>query len=420
MGTYYHLYFADYPVYSLKSDVEPIVMTIFRETDKRIYKRKVSERNPHTWGHIEDEGKVETAYEYSNTVANVKQRLEIMGFSLERARKEFTELVAEEFENVNAHRANLGWPFNEADEGTDFEAWLQAFKNIFEKKLEWDSITNDEHPLVQHILKEGGPEDCYLYKDLRSFFRTFIEVCPAESEVTLDITDSVENGYYTPEYALCNAALAQLASDYAGIEKVIVLTEGSTDKVVLEKSLRILYPHLYDYYSFMDFSLSNASGGASSLVAIVKAFIGSGLRNRIVALFDNDTAAQVARKGLAKVPLPPNIRVLEYPQLEIAKSYPTLGPSGTSYSNINGLACSIELYFGADILKQDGQLVPVHWKGYEASLNQYQGEILSKKELLDAFFVKAAKCESDPCQVSQMDWESMRLIFEIIFRAFNQ
>ena len=39
-------------------------------------------------------------------------------------------------------------------------------------------------------------------------------------------------------------------------QKVIVVTEGDTDREVLERSLRLLYPHLADYFHFFDFSLS--------------------------------------------------------------------------------------------------------------------------------------------------------------------
>jgi hypothetical protein len=80
MGSYCELYVADYPIYSTESQVDPVIMTIFRESDKRVFDRKVSERNPLTWGHIEDEGEIETVYEYTNTVANIKA--EIRGYGI--------------------------------------------------------------------------------------------------------------------------------------------------------------------------------------------------------------------------------------------------------------------------------------------------------------------------------------------------
>ena len=42
MGSYAEVYLARYPVYTTKSAVSPLVMTIFREDDKRVYERKLS------------------------------------------------------------------------------------------------------------------------------------------------------------------------------------------------------------------------------------------------------------------------------------------------------------------------------------------------------------------------------------------
>jgi hypothetical protein len=439
MGTYCELYIADYPVYSTKGGVDPIVMTIFREGDKRVFERKVSERNRLAWGHLEleDKDEVETVYEYSNTVANIRQRLEVMGFSLRRVRDEFYKGIEEEIETLKSRIETLSdsrfRDSIEADwraeqnllENSKFEDWLYSFKSIIERELEPQLFRNDlprdEQPLIRYILgpTDGGPEYHFPCEDLRYFLRAFVEVCPDNGLVTQDITDLVHAGYYEPDDAVCEIALQQLTEDYPVNEKIIILTEGSTDKVILEKSLRLLYPHLYDYFSFMDFGLSNASGGASSLVATIKAFIGSGINNRIIAIFDNDTAARAARKGLAKTAIPNNMKILEYPMLEFAKRYPTIGPSGISDLDINGLACSIELYFGVDVLTRDGRLVPVQWKGYDDSLNQYQGEILHKRELQYSFFEKHSKCSADLSLIGAMDWEPMRLVLQTIFNAFS-
>ncbi len=78
MGTYCELYVDNHPVLSSKSNAVDVVMTLFREEDKKVYERKVSERNPLHWGHLEDDGEVETVYEYSNTVAIIIDRLEVM------------------------------------------------------------------------------------------------------------------------------------------------------------------------------------------------------------------------------------------------------------------------------------------------------------------------------------------------------
>ena len=133
---------------------------------------------------------------------------------------------------------------------------------------------------------------------------------------------------------------ALLTADFAVSRRIIVLTEGNTDKRILERSLNLLYPHLSDYFR-----------GAGELIKIVKAFSAAGLINRILDMFDNDTAAKSALGGLKGMLPPDNIVVLKYPALESAINYPTLGPTGVVNMDVNRLAGSIELYFGNDVFE---------------------------------------------------------------------
>lgn len=54
MGTYTELYIADFPVCSSKSDVDPTVMSIFRESDNIIEERPMSARNKLMWSDLSD------------------------------------------------------------------------------------------------------------------------------------------------------------------------------------------------------------------------------------------------------------------------------------------------------------------------------------------------------------------------------
>jgi hypothetical protein len=112
--------------------------------------------------------------------------------------------------------------------------------------------------------------------------------------------------------------------------------------------------------------------------------------------------------------------VLSYPDIELLRSYPTLGPSGSSNLDINGLAASIELYFGEDVLRRpDGSLAPVQWKGYVEPVGSYQGEVLGKSELQAAFARKLAEAESDPLSRPRQDWTGVDAILRAIFSAFK-
>ena len=178
-----------------------------------------------------------------------------------------------------------------------------------------------------------------------------------------------------------------------------------------------MYPHLRDYYSFLDFDSTGYGGGVGNLSNVVKAFAGAGIVNNVIALFDNDTAAQSACKSLEKANLPSNIAIVKLPELELLRSYPTIGPSGSVNLDINGMAASIELYFGEDILKLDGMnLVPIQWTGYDKSQKQYQGEVL-EKALLQEKFKEKLKTARDGVEY---DWTEMRNIFQLLFFAFTE
>lgn len=272
--------------------------------------------------------------------------------------------------------------------------------------------------LIRHILKD---DDEFLWgfpcHDFRCFFRALLEIVSDESEVAQDITDLVYAGYYADTDEVCHIALEDMIGDYAVSSKIIVLTEGSTDTEFLSKSLKLLYPHLFDYYTFMDFGFK-PPGGVGPLVNAVKSFAGAGIENRVIALFDNDTAAFSAVESLKNINIPNNIVIKHYPDIPLADSYPALGPNGKSLQNINGLACSIELYLGRDVLEKDGDLIPIQWKGFDGHISRYQGEILEKTEIQDRFREKIEECFQDTSKIKLTSWEELHLLFQHVFGVF--
>jgi hypothetical protein len=91
--------------------------------------------------------------------------------------------------------------------------------------------------------------------------RAFAETCPEHAFATYDLTDIVHAGYYEPDDPIAELATQSLIGEYPRHGKIIILTEGKMDRRILEDSLRLLYPHLADYFSFMDFETSKAEGG---------------------------------------------------------------------------------------------------------------------------------------------------------------
>jgi hypothetical protein len=205
---------------------------------------------------------------------------------------------------------------------------------------------------------------------------------------------------------------------------VVVLTEGRTDAEFLSSGLKILYPYLSDMIRFLDYE-QKTEGGAGALVRMVRAFAAAGIVNRVVAVFDNDTAARDALRALNLERIPPQIKVMRYPPISMAKLYPTFGPpteenprGSTALADVNGLAGSIELYLGRDVLAgKDGNLRPVQWKSYIPALESYQGELTEKGCIQDSFRKKCRLAADQPGIIAQQDWEGIRLIIGAICDA---
>jgi hypothetical protein len=400
-------------------------MTLFRERDKKTFDRKQVERNQIEWGHADwSPTEVERVVEYTASVRDVRDRLRVMGFTLSRAKAEFERGKAEHLDNLRE--------LNEVSDHWDeeivllersmFSDFLEAFREIVTSgihPIHFSERKPDASRLAVHILKDH--EDFYWgfpCRDIRVFFRALLEVVPESAVVTQDLTDLVSGGYYDEADDVVERSLAELKGDYSVNSRIILLTEGPTDGEVLRASIELLYPHLSDYYSFMDLAV-RAPGGAGSLVHVVKSFAGAGIENRTIALFDNDAAGHSGISLLRHVQLSPNILVMNYPNIALADSYPTCGPNGESVQNVNGSACSIEHYFGRDVLTIDGQLVPVQWKAFDDRVKRYQGEIRQKDLLKARFFQKTDAAKRSGLETAPGDWEDMRRLLESVFDAFH-
>ncbi len=431
MGSYTSFTVADYPIVDSKSFVIPEVMTMFRESDRRVFKRRLSERNSLVWGVIDDDTE-ETAYEYHCQVANVIERLDVMGFTYAHAKRAFEagvrdilseneELIADE--EVDSYLVSR-YEFLKA---YTFDAYVESLRHIMKNELRREPFDDyklpELSPTVRFLLSEDDDEGMYFgfpSSEIRHIALITCEIAPPEAIVVQDVTEVVNAGYYSPESTVCIDAIAELTNSYPANSPRIIITEGSTDAKILQSSLALLYPHLAEYYSFIDFHFARMQGGAGQLVATVKAFAASGITNRVIAIFDNDTAAHEAVRPLQTITLPDNIAVRHYPAIELLRSYPTLGPTGPAEVDINGLAGSIEMYLGEDVLSdENGKLTPVQWKGFNQTLQRYQGEVLQKLEIQERFDAKLKRCKDDRAIFESVDWSGLRAILDSVFRAFE-
>lgn len=431
MGSITEFSIDGYPLLETKSYAVDEVLAIFRESDKRVFERKVSERNPMVWGAPSSkDDEPETAILYQCSAEKIAHRLDIMGFTLARAKQSFERLLREKLLEISS-----------ADEGgedlcTDsrkqlsmmtFEDYAENLRSIMSRRLrqapfgrsERTDLTDTERYILEADLYQEDLLMGFFCSDARFLIRLACSLVAPDAIVEQDLTDVVYAGYYRMEDPIVSNAITALTVDYPANAKIIILTEGSSDAAILQETLSILYPHLAEFYSFFNFDASRAPGGAPQLASVIKAFVAAGISNKIVAMFDNDTAGREAAQVLKRVQLPKNVALLHYPQLERLRTYPTVGPTGTAAFDVNRLAGSIELYLGEDVIASTGLECPVQWRGFSEGMGDYQGEVMNKGALQNAFWKRVSRCRTDPQLVAETDWTGLDAIWQAAFHAFD-
>jgi hypothetical protein len=425
MGSYTELSVDGYPLVETKGHAVPEVLAVFRESDKRVFERMFSERNRLVWGDTKaEDDELETVILYQASAQVIAQRLDIMGFTLQRAEQDFERLRLEHLEEIQPDEDDTEdvWAESRTEiERLTFAVFAKTLWSVMRRKLRKapfeDKDRADVSGAERYILNYN--EDYllgYFCSDIRFLLRLACSLVSPDAVIEQDLTEVVNAGYYQEEEAISENVIRTLTEDYPANAKIVIVTEGSSDAMILRESLRVLYPHLVDFYSFFDFDASRAAGGANQVVGVIKAFIAAGISNKVIALLDNDTAAHEAARPLERIALPKNVAVLHYPVLESLRSYPTIGPTGTTPFDVNGLAGSIELYLGSDIT---GPEHPVQWRGFSEAMQVYQGEVMHKGALQEKFRKKSKSYQSNPELMQDADWSGLDLICRSIFAAFG-
>lgn len=368
MGSFCDLKLSGYEIGQSKSYISTFWSCFFNEGDKR--SRSVQYDLYYTKP-ITGNDEVPT-FEYAASVETMKLRLEIMGYTLDKVKRKYSEGLANALKTTREYNAEVLTTVGDNDEkhlitlmNGGFYHCLTLIKYIFDNKITNYSNDLDEHEDIYRFILDYNDIDENLYLGYPNigigyFLRAALEAVEPCSELILDITSVVTSGYYEEDEPVC-ASTAQMHLDSTlPFQKIIILTEGSSDSKILSKALKLLYPKVESYFSFLDFDTYKAEGGSAMLEKTVKSFAAAGISNKIIALFDYDAAGVATTERLKKRKFPSNFRVMNLPEIGLADNYPTIGPQGIINENVNGRACSIEMYLGIDILTDTNkQLAPV-------------------------------------------------------------
>ncbi|RSM59230.1 hypothetical protein DMH03_25570 [Amycolatopsis sp. WAC 01376] len=388
MGHYSTLHIGRAQVFWVRDGYDSDLVALFTEADRR---------------HEDEE------YGYRSTAAQMRDRLQLHGFTAMHARRELDSAVDE-------------WR-KEVDSGDPVPPNSDELIETYRKLL--DVPKNDfDLPAWGSYLEIQEPSDIFFHLDIRALLRLLLDMTPDSTEVVLDLSQligcCVELG---PAERIATQARTDQRANLSADAPLIVLTEGTTDSELLSLALEVTHPHLIGMVNFLDFGeRSRPEGGVGALRNTAKAFVAASVANRFIALADNDAAAHEGLADLKSSPdLPATCRIVHYPDLELLQDYPTLGPysAETVRANVNGSAGSLEMYLGVDVLTKAGELVPVQWTSYKPKVHRYQGSLLDpdKRRVQEAFREKVRDARlKGP---DGMDWTGVRAIIEAIIHAFD-
>lgn len=420
MGSYAVLRIGTLWVAELKSDVPSEMASIFRDSDLVI-----SPSGETHWDALLERSVPASLHIFSLSVSDAISRLNVMGFTASLAHAAFEAGIRDRLEELQAWYDDEGHEDEHSLRQLTLSDYLGYLKDVLSSPY---SLFEPE--LGPHL----SGTSAFLHEELREDFfwsfpsgdprwaiRLILELSDPADVLALDVSELVDNEYIQDVSRYCQDKRAAVASDAGQVGPIIVLTEGSSDSMILRDSLALMHPELIGYFSFLDFSFLNLQGGAPELVRAIKSFATAGVANRVIAIFDNDSAAHDALSLLDQKKLPGTIRVLHYPTSSIASSYPTVGPAGgIELMDVNGKAASLELYFGSSVLMDsNGALMPVRWTGYVQKLKRYQGEVEGKATLQKEFVDLLASLRGQPASVVRTKLPDMALVLDTLRNAFN-
>lgn len=423
MGQYSKLLISAYEICRTLDEIDPFILILFQAEDLKCFSRQIVTK------HYDYE---ENAAIFRNKAFVIRERLNLMGISLRMAKESFDKGKMYEIEKITKFLKSSDFGSNhdfkirlEAELGilssASFEDFLEACKQILNKNnRNTDSnprSQSDKNAILDYLFEEGLNFKRFPYFfDERTLLRAILEIAPDETFVEYDVSDLYDDDYieeYSEEIYANN--IYPNFPVYKYFEKIIILAEGSTDIQFIKDSLNILYPHLSDYFSFMDFRIVNSSGSAGSLISIVKSFIGANIKNRIIVLFDNDKVGNDCVASLLKHSIPENIKIITYPDIELAENYPVKEGDNVSLQNINRKAGSIELYLGRDVLLKNNEFIPVEITKRSGD-NQIITYCITNKKEIKKKFKKKVKNGTKNMKVE--NWKEMDLLLKAILTAF--
>lgn len=316
---------------------------------------------------------------FSKNIMSVRRRLDLLGYSLYEIEELFNEELAmfkqlcssstpitfHDFYNtvINVDIQNINMASDEYDSDYDLGEYVR--KCVIHEIKDLSNFPYYDAYDIGYFLENLDP-----YITLRILSEN-------KNNHNLDVIwrfkDVVENGWNLEE-----DIIPKLTTQ----EKILIVTEGSSDTDIIKKSINRLYSDIADFFDFIDMEQNYPFTGTGNLKNFVKGLSKINILNKILVILDNDTAGISVYNDIKTIDLPNNLKVITLPNYKDFDNFKCKGPQGDSLENINGKAVSIECFLDHSSIDDE---IYVRWTSFNDKLIQYQGNIEPKNLLIKSF-----------------------------------
>jgi hypothetical protein len=322
------------------------------------------------------DGIVENKPGHSSPLIMVKGRLDLCGYSL-GSLKLLYEQYRDPYEGSNI---------------LPFELVAQLLVNVdlnkYKPAEEYDELARGNFifgeiadiPELKQFQEETGVSDYDIAYELELIgayilLRLFAEN-PQNKNVNIEWQsyDLIEAGWATEE---------EIFAEVDEKSKFLIVTEGSSDTLIIEKALQLLRPDIADFFSFVDMHNNYPFTGTGNLYNFCQGLVKIKVQNKILVIFDNDVEGNDKFEKVKKLDLPDNMRVMTLPYYADFEDFKTIGPSGETIENINGKAVAIECFL--DFFFKNHELPRIRWTNYSMHHDCYQGSLINKDDFVREF-----------------------------------
>jgi hypothetical protein len=280
LGYYNTLAVGNLILISEKNQINETAACLFRESD-RLRDKTHSEDIAQEWGIDESE---DTRHYYFCSGMRMSRRLQIMGFNkidsesriklcaqraLEKSQNEIVDLESKLDKNFQTGAfGDETWNKSILEYEKKLKEYLESFDyDAYISELISAALGSNEVALRDRknsiTFRYGAVYDV---SDFRDTLAVILHRSP-HLNITFDVTDFIYAGYYDENEPIIEN-ITYFAEDInKSREKIIILTEGTTDTEFLQGSLQRIEPDLVDYFAFLDLSGAKPMLSASGVIA---------------------------------------------------------------------------------------------------------------------------------------------------------